>query len=474
MIRDAGARGRFEGGVPPGGAGPGRCPSPAVRSQRRSRRWPYTGGRRTLSIMTSAAPPAANPPLPREVIVLGWVSFFADVSSEMVYPLLPLFVVGALGGSTVALGWVEGVATAVVAVLTAWAGWRSDRVRRRVPYVRAGYGLPVIGKAVLASATVWPMVLIGRTIDRVGKGLRSSPRDALLAEHAGPAQRGRAFGLHRAMDSAGAMVGVLLAVALTWWFGRDPDRDPTDSLRIVLFIAAGLGVISFALTWLVREPAGADVRAPMSANRTEPPAPPPALGRRYLVTIALFGVFALANSSDTFLVLRAGERGLPVWQAMLAYALFNLVYTVASYPAGALSDRWGRWRVIATGWVIYAAVYVGFALTGRAGIWPLFAAYGLYAALTDGVGKALIADLAPKTRRGTALGLFYLVQGGATMVASLVAGLLWKHHGPGAPFWFGAGGAVVALLGVPVIARFDLRPAATGATARDQAGAPPR
>jgi MFS family permease len=404
----------------------------------------------------------ATRPLPREVVVLGWVSFFADVSGEMVYPLLPLFVVGALGGSTVALGWVEAVATGSVAVLTALAGWRSDRVRRRVPYVRVGYGLPVIGKAVLASATVWPMVLIGRTIDRVGKGLRSSPRDALLAEHAGPEQRGRAFGLHRAMDSAGAVVGSLLAAGLTWSFARDASIDATDSLRIVLAIAAGLGLASFALTWFLHEPpasteATASTAAPVAASRPPSTAPARPLGRRYAITVGLFALFALANSSDTFLLLRAGERGLEPWHVILAYALYNVVYTLASYPAGALSDRRGRWRVIAIGWAVYAAVYVGFAVTGHAGVWPLFAAYGLYAALTDGVGKALIADLAPRARRGTALGVFYLVNGGATMVASLIAGILWQRYGAGAPFWFGAAGAGLALAALPFVYRLDTR-----------------
>ena len=423
--------------------------------------------------MSTETPAGASAPLPREVVILGWVSFFADVSSEMVYPLLPIFVLGALGGSTVALGWVDGVPTAVVAILTAFAGWRSDRIRRRVRYVQIGYGLPVLGKALLASATVWPVVMLGRSIDRIGKGLRSSPRDALLAEHAGPGQRGRAFGLHRAMDSAGALVGVLLSAALLWWFSRDASRDFTTSLRIVLAIAAGLGVISFALTFFVRE-----APEPAVAATPAPPAPPslssspaPRRGSTYAAALALFAVFALANSSDTFLLLRAGERGLEPWQVTMVYALFQLVYTVASYPAGALSDRWGRWRVIAIGWAIYALVYAGFAMTGRAGVWPLFAAYGLYAALTDGVGKALIADLAPRGQRGTALGIFYLVTGGAAMVASLAAGLLWKHHGPAAPFWFGAAGAVAALIGLAFVARSNLR---AGATAATHGVAPPR
>ena len=395
-----------------------------------------------------------RPPLPREVVVLGWVSFFADVSSEMIYPLLPLFVVGTLGASATSLGWVEGVALAVVAALTAVTGWRSDRVRRRVPYVRLGYALPVLGKAVVAAAVVWPMVLLGRAIDRLGKGIRSSPRDALIADSVAAEDRGRAFGLHRAMDTAGALVGVLLAAALLWWLtpsSQHASAPDAWAFRIVFIVAAALSIVSAGLTFLLREvprPAAAEPTA--ATDRSSLP-------RSYWVVVAVMILFTLANSSDTFLLLRASDVGVAPWQVVLAYALYNIVYAAVSYPAGVVSDRLGRWRVIGVGWAIYAVVYAGFAVTGAAGVWPLFATYGLYMALTDGVGKALVADHAPAARRGTALGIFYLANGGAAVVASVVAGLLWDRVDHAAPFWLGAIGATIALVCLPFAARLARR-----------------
>lgn len=401
----------------------------------------------------------APPPLPRTVWLLGLVSFFADVSSEMIYPLLPLFVVAVLGSSATELGGIEGAATAVVALLTAYAGVRSDRRRRRLPWVRWGYGLPVVGKAILASAVAWPMVLLGRTVDRVGKGLRSSPRDALIADATEPDQRGRAFGLHRAMDTAGAFVGVVIAAGLLWWLGGDTAHADPHPYRVVFAIAAVMGLASLAVTFLVREAPAPSVRGPsesVTGAASGSPVDEP-LPRGYWIVLAALVAFALANSSDTFLLLRAADVGLSPWAVVLAYALYNLVYTAASYPAGVLSDRLGRWRVIGLGWAIYAAVYVGFALGGAGSIWPLFATYGLYMALTDGVGKALIADHAPATRRGAALGIFYLAQGLAMIVASVLGGALWDRVGPAATFGFGAAAAAVALALLPWAARSSAR-----------------
>ncbi|MBL9030239.1 MAG: MFS transporter [Phycisphaerae bacterium] len=419
-----------------------------------------------MTTTDTTTPPDSATRLPRPVILLGWVSFLADVSSEMVYPLIPMFVVGVLGASATTLGGIEGGAALVVAFVTAWAGFRSDRHRRRVPYVRIGYGLPVIGKSLMALAFAWPMVLTGRLIDRLGKGLRASPRDALIADAAGPAIRGRAFGFHRAMDTAGAMVGVLLAAGLLWWFTGSPaeaDAAATPvhgtgwAFRVVFGISAALGLLSLALTFLVRES-----EAPAQVATPKRPAPAGRLGLpgSYWRTVAIVLVFSLANSSDAFLLLRAREVGLSPWAVVLAYALFNLTYSVISYPAGLMSDRLGRWRVIALGWAIYAAVYAGFAFTGlawgAAGIWPLLALYGVYMALTDGVSKALVADHAPLEKRGTALGIFYMASGLVTLLASIVAGVLWDRVGPSATFGAGAVVAVIAVVLVPV-----LRPRAT-------------
>jgi len=402
----------------------------------------------------SESVPTASPKLPRSVVALGWVSFFADVSGEMIYPLLPLFVVGVLGASATSLGWVEGTAQAVVALLTAWAGWRSDRIRRRLPYVHWGYGLPVIGKALLAAAVAWPWVLAGRAVDRLGKGLRSSPRDALIADVTDKSILGRAFGFHRALDTAGALVGALLAAVLLWWLvGTPMATDSTATregsalaFRIVFAIAAALGVASLGLTFLVREPERGSAPARKQSSEDEQSTGVLGLPRRYWTTVAILLMFAVANSSDTFLLLRAADFGAAPWVVVLMYALYNSIYALCSYPAGILSDRFGRWRVIGVGWGIYAAVYCGFAYTGSAGLWPLFAAYGLFVAFTDGVGKALVVEHAPAAKRGLAIGLFYLALGLTTLVSSVVAGELWDRVGHGAPFLFGAGAAVLALL----------------------------
>lgn len=382
-----------------------------------------------------SAPPTK---LPRQVWLLGGVSFFADVSSEMIYPLLPLFVVAVLGASATEMGWIEGVAQAVVALLAAYAGIRSDRFRRRLPWVQLGYGLPVVGKAILAAASAWPLVLIGRTVDRVGKGFRGSPRDALIADAVPQAQRGRAFGLHRAMDSAGALVGVTLAAVLLWQLDGAGHGDAWP-FRVIFAIAAGLGVAAVALTLLVHDTPIAAAAAPRAKGAKL------ALPRAYWLVLAMLLVFGVANSSDTFLLLRASEVGLSPLDAVLAYALYNVLYTLVSYPAGALSDRYGRWRVIGVGWTVYALVYAGFAVATPTTIWPLFAVYGLYMALTDGVGKALIADHAPAEHRGRALGIFNLATGVTTIGSSVVAGVLWDRVGPAAPFWLGAGAAALAV-----------------------------
>jgi len=419
------------------------------------------------------------------VIILGWVSLFADVSGEMIYPLLPLFLVGVLNASATSLGWVEGVAAATVALLTGWAGWRSDRVvrgrRRRVRWVQWGYGLPVIGKALLAFAFAWPMVLAGRTIDRLGKGVRSSPRDAIIADAVPANQRGRAFGFHRAMDSAGAVIGVAASAGLLWWFTGSPAHaGPTAGVggggadatheawafRMVFGVAAVLGLISWAITFLLREDeavgscedATESLARPVStegepsaAAAAAPRTGPMGFSAAYWRTLALMLVFSLANSSDTFLLLRARDVGLSPWAVVLAYALFSVMYMGFSYPAGIISDALGRWRVIGMGWAIYAGVYAGFVYTGSAGVWPLMALYGVSVALTDGVGKALIADHSPADRRGAALGIFYMLSGLVTLLASVAAGLLWDRVGPGATFGFGAGVAVFAVVLIPVL-----------------------
>ncbi len=386
-------------------------------------------------------------PLPKDIVLLGWVSFFNDVSSEMIYPLLPLFTVVVLEASATSLGWVEGVAQATVALLTAWVGLRSDRFKRRVPYIRVGYGLPLLGKALLAIAVAWPMVMLGRVIDRVGKGIRSAPRDALIADVTPAADRGRAFGLHRAMDSAGAVVGILLSALLLWWFTGTPTKgavvtseQTATSFRTIFAVAAVIGLFALGFTLRLRDPVHADAPTPSSTPHDHK------LSRPYWIVLALLLVFSLANSSDAFLLLRAVDVGLAPWEVVLLYAVMSVVYMLGSYPAGVLSDRIGRWPMIGIGWAIYAVVYGLLACTGAVAIWPLLALYGVQLAITDGVGKALLVDHAPRDRRGFALGVFYMATSATTLASSVVAGLLWDRVGPEAPFWFGGAAAAFALL----------------------------
>ncbi len=379
----------------------------------------------------------------------------------MMYPLMPLFIVGVLGATTTVLGGIEGAAAAVVAFLGAWVGFRSDRRRKRVPYVRVGYGLPVLGKALIAIAFGWPMVLAGRLVDRVGKGLRGSPRDALIADATDESIRGRAFGFHRAMDTAGAMVGVLLSAVLVWWFIGTPEA-PTkeaienlqlseragDGFRLVFGISSALALISLAITFMVQESEPTDKGA---NSQTTSGADGRVLSSSYWRVVTLLIIFTLGNSSDAFLLLRAGEVGLTPWAVVLAYALYNVTYALLSYPAGIISDRLGRWRVIALGWAIYAIAYLGFAYASAISIWFILPLYGIYMALTDGVSKALVVDHARRERRGTALGVYYMLIGIASVVANLLVGLIWHEYGATAALCIGSGCAGVALALIPLL-----------------------
>ncbi len=390
-----------------------------------------------------SAPSTANSisaPLPRAVWLLSWVSFFADVSSEMVYPLLPLYLIGVLGSNKTQLGAMEGAAVLIVSLMSAVAGFRSDKRGKgkgRVPWIRWGYGLPVAGKSLIAMATAWPVVLCGRLLDRFGKGLRGAPRDALIADVVTKDQRGRAFGMHRAFDTAGALLGVLLAAFLLWWLTGTPEKSvSTEGLQVaaqtpgwvyrtIFAVGAALGLASLILTFLVDESKPQNESEsnsstdpePLHMNTTPDPSAEPRWFRfpaRYWSVLIALVLFSLANSSDTFLLLRANDLGFSSWGVVLAYALYNVTYASLSYPAGVLSDRLGRWRVIAIGWGIYSLAYAGFALLSASqswGMWPLMAIYGVYMALTDGVGKALIADHAPAASRGAAMGLFYALTG---------------------------------------------------------------
>ena len=393
--------------------------------------------------MKSAATPATTPPtaplgwlrtMPRNVIAAGMVSLFTDISSEMIVPVLPLFLTMVLGAPVAAVGLIEGVAESTASVLRVFAGWLSDRSGRRKPLILLGYGLSNLTKPLLALSAAWPQVLAIRFLDRAGKGIRGAPRDALLADSVAPSVRGRAFGFHRSMDTTGAAIGPLLAAATLALTGGNP--------RAVFWLAAipGLVAIAIAVAFLRDRPVPPkDATAPRLGFRD--------LGRPFALFTGVAFVFSLGNSSDAFLILRAQDVGMPVAVIPLAYFAFNTLYAVFATPAGILSDRIGRRPLLATGFAVFALVYAGFAVAPSAiAAGGLFLVYGLYYALTDGVARALVADLVPSSLRATAMGTFSTATGLALLPASVIAGALWQGVGPWAPFAYGAVTASLAAL----------------------------
>lgn len=404
------------------------------------------------TVTTHPTPPRR--PLPRTIIILGWISFFGDIGSEMAYPVMPLFLAGTLAAPKVVLGLMEGLAQLVISLSTAWAGIRSD-TGGRVGYIRIGYALPSLGRAIIALAGAWPMAVTGRMVDRFGKGLRTSPRDALLADAIDPAERGRAFGYHRGMDNAGAFVGVTLAVVILWWL----QSSGALALRWTLGASAVVGLGAVALTLALRE----QPRATVSAE--------PKRGGRFSSTywrgLACLVLFALANSSDAFILLRASTLGLAAWQVALAYAGFSLVLALVSSPLGRLSDRVGRWPVIASGVALYAVTYAGFAFTTNIAAFALlFALYGISVGCTDGVRRALVVDHVPSDARGKGLGIMHASCGVASLVSSVAAGWLWDAYGPGATFILGSALALVTLVAIAVLARPQTPRAITSPSSR--------
>lgn len=369
--------------------------------------------------------------LPTTVWLLGLVSFANDAASELIYPLVPLYLASVLMAGPKALGIIEGIAEATGSLLKLFSGVLADKMRTTKYWVVGGYSLAALGRPLLALASSWPIVLALRFADRVGKGLRSSPRDALLALSVSPSQRGLAFGFHRAMDNAGAVIGPLLAA---WLLARNmPIRD-------ILLWTAIPGAITVALALCIREPEREHLQKP-AFSWTLQGFPP--VFKRYLLVLALF---TLGNSSNMFLLLRAKEMGLPEYQVPLLWALVSLTAMLFSTPLSALSDRLGRTRLIVSGWGIYGLFYLflGFNGDGLWLLWPLFAFYGLFMAATEGAEKALVSDLAPKELLGTAYGWFNLTAGIMLLPASLLFGWLWQSVTPETAFGFAAGCAMLA------------------------------
>jgi MFS family permease len=374
----------------------------------------------------------------RNVILLGLASFFTDVASEMVYPLIPFFLTAGLGAGTTLLGVVEGVAECIASLLKAFSGYLADRSGRRKPLTIAGYALSLAGKVALALAHTWGMVFGARVLDRIGKGIRTAPRDALIADSTPSGRWGRAFGVHRGMDTAGAIVGV----AIAWWM-LTGDHGGYRPVFLWAVVPAALGIVALCA---LREGA-----QPRTVHRARPDLRWSRLPRPLKRYLLVAFVFALGNSSNTFLLLRAG--GESATDALVLYGAYNLAYAFFSWPAGRLSDLFGRKGLLVAGYLTYAMVYAGFALLGDAppswAVWSLFLCYGLYSGLTDGVEKALVTDLAPPGVRASALGLHATLVGLGLLPASLIAGILWTAYGPAATFAVGAAtglGAAIALI----------------------------
>lgn len=371
--------------------------------------------------------------LTRNVVILGVVSLLTDTASEMVVPLLPVFLTGTLGAGALAVGWIEGLAEAVASVLKLVAGRWSDRTGRRRPFVIGGYGLASLARPFVAAATAAWHVLAVRVTDRIGKGLRTSPRDALIASSVDPRHWGAGFGLHRAMDHAGAVVGPLIAAGfLLLW---------PNELRTLFWLTAIPGAAAVAVVVLgVRE---AD-KTPTSPRVEDPIRSRDGQLLRLLAPLALF---TLGNASDLFLLLKAGATRAPLVTLPLLWMGLHVVKTLASVPGGRLSDRWGRTRTVILGWTFYAAIYAGFAFAEtQATVWALFVAYGIYHGLTEGAERALVAELVPAARRGSGFGWYHLTLGGLTLVASVLFGGLWEAVGSRAAFLTAAVLALVAAI----------------------------
>lgn len=396
------------------------------------------------SKMKSGNHPAVRD-LPRNVWAVGLTSFFMDISSEMVINILPLFLANVLGVQTSIIGLIEGIAEATASLLKLFSGWLSDKLGGRKWIAVVGYGLSAISKPFFYIASSWELIAGVRWADRVGKGIRTAPRDALVADSVTPEVRGLAFGFHRAMDTAGAMLGIIIAGIVVWLAQKntlDLSKSTFQTIVLISLLPAFLAVLSLAF--------GAKEVA-VKGQRAAPRFSLRSMGRPFITFLVIVSVFTLGNSSDAFLVLRAQNLGISVTGILIMLVMFNLIYSLISTPAGSLSDRIGRRRLIIGGWLVYAVIYLGFAFAQSAWqVWVLYVVYGLYYGMAYGTANAMVADLVPMNLRGTAYGTYNAIIGILAFPASLIAGFLWQGFGlwrglgPSAPFLFGGTLALIA------------------------------
>ncbi len=366
------------------------------------------------------------------VVRLGLVALLADISSEMLYPITPIFLTAVLGASFSSVGLIEGVAEGLASILKVFSGALSDRFRKHKALVALGYFFSAAGKPVIGGAHFWPRVLFARSLDRLGKGIRSAPRDSWLSEAVPAYLRGAAFGWHRGMDTLGAFVGPLIALL---FINGSPEQ-----LRQAYYWALIPGLLAVATVFAVRDP-----EHKVRPAKVSTPDFHVALTPQFKRYLGIWFVFSLVNSSDAFLLLKVKHEGLSLTHVTLLYCFYNLIYALGSPFLGGLSDRTGRKPILAGGFFLFALVYLGFAFANQS--WQflaLFFVYGIYMAGTDGVGKALAVDLLPDHAKGTGIGWLGLVTGVATVFASVAAGSLWDHFGAGWPFIYGAVGALIA------------------------------
>ncbi len=390
----------------------------------------------------------------KNVFILGLVSFFTDISSEMLYPVIPIFLTAVLHAPMSVVGLIEGIAESTASILKVVSGWLSDKSGKRKPFVIYGYSLSTIAKPLLAFAATWHFVLVARFLDRFGKGLRSSARDALIADSTDAEFRGKAFGFHRALDTVGAVLGPLIALVLLFYLDQT-TKDIDASYRIIFLIAFIPALISVLLLLFFVTEKASQMKDDLKFRLSD-------FSRDFKIFLLISVVFAIGNSSNAFLILRANNifesfGGVPsiitstfssiavVAVVILTYVVYNITYSLFSMPAGMISDRIGRRNVMVGGFLLFSIVYLGFAVA-NAGylVWLLFAIYGFYIAMTDGVSKAYAVDLVPADKRGTAIGLYYTATGLMALVSSIIAGLLWDFAGASAPFLFGSATALVA------------------------------
>jgi MFS family permease len=391
-----------------------------------------------MSTQNTSSPPHRLHP---NIWFLTIGSFLTDVSSEMLTNLIPLFLYNVLGVQTSIIGLIDGIAETTASLVKIYSGALSDRLGKRKFITVIGYTLSTLSKPFLYFATTWEWVLGVRFSDRVGKGIRTAPRDALLADSAKSDQRGLAFGLHRAGDTAGAFVGLGIAALIIWLTQSGAAELTRHTFQIVVLAS----IIPAILAVLVLALGVKEVAAARKDQNGLPTLSWKTFDKRFRAFLIVVIIFSLGNSSDSFIVLRGQNRGLSVLQIMGMLMTFNAVYSLLAGPLGSLSDRIGRRRLMLIGWTIYGLVYLGFAISNTgAQIWVLFGIYGIYYALTEGVAKALVADIVPPEQRGTAYGLFNAAIGLSALPASLIAGILWQVVSPAAPFVFGASLASIA------------------------------